>query len=351
MHRSAENLLGVIDDILDFSRIEAGKLSLECVPFRMEEVLDYLVNLIGFRVEDKGLELLLNVPPDLPTALIGDPLRLGQVLVNLGNNAAKFTDHGEIIIGIEAVPLRRLRRPRRFAAYAAYAAPSPMPPTPPLDADPPGAACTPRSRLHFQVRDSAIGMTPEQQARLFRSFSQADSSTTRKYGGSGLGLAICKQLVEMMGGRIWLESTPGEGSTFHFTARFVLQSEGSDLPARRALMAHELAQMRTLVVDDNRAAREILSTLGAGFGLEVSTAADGAEAVRDAERAQADGRPYALVLMDWQMPVLDGIEATRQLVDGRLRVPPAVVLVTSFGRDDSLTAALAASGRRAGRSC
>ena len=321
VHRSAENLLGVIDDILDFSRIEAGKLSLERVPFRMEDVLDHLVNVIGFRVEDKGLELLLNVPPDLPTALIGDPLRLGQVLVNLGNNAAKFTDRGEIIVGIEAVSLT--------SAEAAST----------LD-----ATGTPEVELHFRIRDTGIGMTPEQQARLFRSFSQADSSTTRKYGGSGLGLAICKQLVEMMGGRIWLESAPGQGSTFHFTARFGLQPEGSDLPARRALMAHELARLRTLVVDDNRAAREILATLGGSFGLDVTTAADGAEALRDAERAQADGRPYALVLMDWQMPVVDGLEATRRLADGRLATPPAVVLVTSFGRDDALSSALAAAG-------
>ncbi|WP_416763522.1 response regulator [Roseateles sp. So40a] len=325
VHRSAENLLGVIDDILDFSRIEAGKLSLECVPFRMEDVLDHLVNLIGFRVEDKGLELLLNVPPDLPTALVGDPLRLGQVLVNLGNNAAKFTERGEIIVGIESMTL---------GAKEAGAS---------LD-----AVCTPEVELHFWVRDTGIGMTPEQQARLFQSFSQADSSTTRKYGGSGLGLAICKQLVEMMGGRIWLESAPGVGSTFHFSARFALQPEGSDLPARRALMAHELARLRTLVVDDNRAAREILSTLGASFGLDVSTAADGAAAIRDAERAQSDGQPYSLVLMDWQMPVLDGLAATRQLGDGRLETPPAVVLVTSFGRDDSLTAALAAAGHGPG---
>jgi len=321
VHRSAENLLGVIDDILDFSRIEAGKLSLECVPFRLEDVLDHLVNLIGFRVEDKGLELLLNIPAELPTALVGDPLRLGQVLVNLGNNAAKFTDRGEIIVGIAASP-----------AAARDASTS-------LD-----AVCAPEAELHFWVRDTGIGMTPEQQARLFQSFSQADSSTTRKYGGSGLGLAICKQLVEMMGGRIWLESAPGQGSTFHFTARFALQPEGSDLPARRALMAHELARLRTLVVDDNRAAREILSTLGASFGLDVSTAADGAEAIRDAERAQADGRPYELVLMDWQMPVIDGLEATRRLGDGRLERAPAIVLVTSFGRDDALTAALAAAG-------
>ena len=321
VHRSAENLLGVIDDILDFSRIEAGKLSIERVPFRLEDVLEHLVNLIGFRVEDKGIELLLSLPPDLPTALIGDPLRLGQVLVNLGNNAAKFTDHGEIIVGIEARPV--------------------------LDASAESAAAIDSEvELHFQIRDTGIGMTPEQQARLFQSFSQADSSTTRKYGGSGLGLAICKQLVEMMGGRIWLESEPGQGSTFHFTARLGLQPEGSDLPARRALMAHELARMRTLVVDDNRAAREILFTLGTSFGLAVDTAPDGAQALRVAERAQAEHQPYDLVLMDWQMPGIDGIEAARQLRDGRLAPAPAVVLVTSFGRDDSLTAALAEAQAR-----
>ena len=320
VHRSAENLLGVIDDILDFSRIEAGKLSLERVPFRLEEVLEHLVNLIGFRVEDKGIELLLMLPPELPTALIGDPLRLGQVLVNLGNNAAKFTDRGEIIVGVEARPALRA-----------------------ADSSDLDAPAEPEVELHFWVRDTGIGMTPEQQARLFQSFSQADSSTTRKYGGSGLGLAISKQLVEMMGGRIWLESEPGHGSTFHFTARLGLQPEGSDLPARRALMAHELARLRTLVVDDNRAAREILSTLGESFGLSVATAPDGAQALREAERAQAGGEPYALVLMDWQMPGIDGIEAARRLGDGRLDRSPAVVLVTSFGRDDSLTAALAAS--------
>ncbi|UXH80371.1 response regulator [Roseateles amylovorans] len=311
VHRSAENLLGVINDILDFSRIEAGRLTLERVPFRLDDVLDHLVNLIGFRVEDKGLELLLKLEPDLPLALLGDPLRLGQVLVNLGNNAVKFTDRGEVIIGIEQTGWREVDEGRLV-------------------------------ELHFWVKDSGIGMSDEQQSRLFQSFSQADSSTTRRYGGSGLGLAISRQLVELMGGRIWVESEPGAGSTFHFNATFGLQAQpAGQLPGRRALMAHDLQHLRTLVVDDNAPAREILAALAQSFGLRVDTASDGARAVDAAVEAQVQGDPYGLVLMDWQMPIEDGLSASRRLRDGRLRQPPSLVLVTSFGRDEALAAALA----------
>ncbi len=310
VHRSAENLLGVINDILDFSRIEAGRLALERVPFRLDDVLDHLVNLIGFRVEDKGLELLLQLEPDLPLALLGDPLRLGQVLVNLGNNAVKFTDRGEVIIGIEQAGWHDGEDGRLV-------------------------------ELHFWVKDSGIGMSEEQQSRLFQSFSQADSSTTRRYGGSGLGLAISRQLVDLMGGRIWVQSEPGVGSTFHFTATFGLQTQQvAQGASRRALTAQELHQVRALVVDDNASAREILAALAQSFGLRVDTAPDGARAVDAAVEAQVQGDPYGLVLMDWQMPIEDGLSAARRLRDGRLRQPPSVVLVTSFGRDEALAAAL-----------
>eukprot|EP01032_Pedospumella_encystans_P025273 gene25273-biopygen20614 len=177
VHRSAENLLGIINDILDFSKIEAGKMSIEDIPFRLEDVLQNFASMIGLKAEDKGLELLFSSAPNLPTALVGDPLRLGQVLVNLGNNAAKFTERGEIVVGAE------------------------------LAAEADG-----RVELHFWVKDSGIGMTPEQCERLFQSFSQADSSITRKYGGTGLGLAISRKLVELMGGRIWVDSTPSRAS-------------------------------------------------------------------------------------------------------------------------------------------
>ncbi len=191
-HRSAEALLGIINDILDFSKIEAGKMVIEDTEFCLDDVMESLSNLIGLRTEEKGLELLFCVPGQLPTALVGDPLRLGQILVNLGNNAVKFTEQGEVVIGIEEID--------RDAEHI---------------------------ELHFWVRDTGIGMTQAQCAKLFQPFSQADSSTTRRYGGTGLGLAISRALVEQMGGRIWVQSEPGVGSEFHFTARLGRNAQGS----------------------------------------------------------------------------------------------------------------------------
>ena len=296
VHRSADNLLGIINDILDFSKIEAGKMTIEKVGFHLEDVMDNLANLVGMKAEDKALELLFDAAVDVPTALLGDPLRLGQVLVNLGNNAVKFTQQGEIVVGVEK------------------------------------AAEDERGvELHFWVKDSGIGMTPEQRSRLFQSFSQADTSTTRKYGGTGLGLAICKKLVELMDGRIWVESEEGKGSTFHFHARFGLQAQ--PMP-RRMFRGDELSGRHVLVVDDNASAREILSTMAKSFGLDVDVARDGAQAL-----AMAAGGSYDLVLMDWKMPVMDGVETTRQM---QLKLPqklPAVIMVTAYGRDEALASA------------
>jgi two-component system, sensor histidine kinase and response regulator len=302
VHRSGENLLGIINDILDFSKIEAGKMTMETVPFRLEDVMDNLANLVGLKAEDKGLELLFNAAVDVPTALHGDPLRLGQILINLGNNAVKFTDRGEVVVGVDKV-----------------------------------SETAESVELHFWVRDSGIGMTPEQCGKLFQSFSQADASTTRKYGGTGLGLAISKSLVEAMGGRIWVESEPGKGSTFHFNAQFGVQ----DTPqARRMFRADELLDVRALVVDDNATAREILSSMAGAFGLEVDAAWDGAEALRmvaDADRKQL---PYDLVFMDWKMPNMDGVETIQRLQADMLQTMPAVIMVTAYGREEALGAAL-----------
>jgi PAS domain S-box-containing protein len=301
VHRSAEGLLGIINDILDFSKIEAGKMSIEQVPFRLEDVLDEFANMVGLKAESKGLELLFRTPPELPTALVGDPLRVGQILLNLGNNAVKFTETGEVIVGVEVAEQR-----------------------------------DDQVELHFWVRDTGIGMTPEQSERMFKSFSQADSSVTRKYGGTGLGLAISKNLVEMMHGRIWMESTVGRGSTFHFVARFGVQSEA--LP-RRMFKADELLGLRTLVVDDNDSAREILSTMARSFGLEVDVADSGREALSLVAQSERRTLPYDLVLMDWKMPVMDGVEAAQRLRSDAPRQPPAVIMVTAFGRDEALEAA------------
>jgi PAS domain S-box-containing protein len=298
VHRAAENLLVIINDILDFSKIEAGKLSMETTDFRLEDVMDNVATLIGVKARDKALELLFSTGDDVPTALMGDPLRLGQILTNLGNNAVKFTEKGEIVMGVETI-----------------------------------SQTDTEVELHFWCRDSGIGMTPDQRAGLFQSFSQADVSTTRKFGGTGLGLAISKKLVEMMDGRIWVESEPGKGSTFHFHARFGLQAE--PMP-RRMLHLDELRGTRVLVVDDNASAREILSTMMRSFGLETNVAIDGRHAlanIRDAESAQL---PYHLVLMDWKMPEMDGIETLVKIRDLNLSNSPAAIMLTAYSREDVL---------------
>jgi PAS domain S-box-containing protein len=301
VNRAGENLLGIINDILDFSKIEAGKMSMEAIDFHLEDVMDHLANLVGMKTEDKGLELLFSTAPDVPTALVGDSLRLGQVLVNLGNNAVKFTEGGEVVIGVEKV----------------------------ADHDD-------EVELHFWVKDTGIGMTPEQCAKMFQSFSQADASTTRKYGGTGLGLAISKNLVERMRGRIWVESEAGKGSTFHFHARFGVQKNPR---TRRMFKADELLGTRVLVVDDNASAREILSTMARTFGLEVDVARDGAEGLRLIEQSDKKQQPYDLVLMDWKMPVMDGVEATSQIGAQNLHKAPTVIMVTAFGREEAMASA------------
>jgi signal transduction histidine kinase/DNA-binding response OmpR family regulator/HPt (histidine-containing phosphotransfer) domain-containing protein len=297
---SAENLLGIINDILDFSKIEAGKLDIEMVDFGLEDVFDNLTNLVGMKAQDKGLELLFSVGFDVPTALIGDALRLGQILINLGNNAVKFTDTGEIVIGVEEVSRTK------------------------------GLV-----ELHFWVHDTGIGMSPEQVSKLFQSFSQADSSTTRKYGGTGLGLAISKQLVELMGGKIWVESEEGSGSSFHFHAKLGLQA---NLVVRRAYKAEELKGLRVLVVDDNASAREILSTMATNFGLEVDVAFNGKQALELIDNAEEKDLHYDLVLMDWQMPVMNGVEAMYRIQQERHLRTPAVIMVTAYSREEAISA-------------
>jgi PAS domain S-box-containing protein len=298
VHRSAVNLLGIINDILDFSKVEAGKMVLEHARFRLDEVMDQLASLIGIKTEDKGLELLFHLGLEIPGALIGDSLRLGQVLLNLSNNAVKFTERGEVVVGVER-----------------------------------GATTAEGMELRFWVRDSGIGMTPDQMGQLFQPFSQADSSTTRKYGGTGLGLAISKVLVELMGGRIWVESEPGRGSTFHFTAQFGLPAEPA-LPWRAARDAW--AGMRVLVVDDHEAAREITADIAQRLGLTVSVAQDGRAALDAVLEAEARGKPFHLLLIDWKMPVMDGVETLRQLTARHLVQVPAAIMVTAYGREEAL---------------
>ncbi len=292
---SANNLLGIINDILDFSKIEAGKLDMETIDFDLAETLDNFSNVVSVKAEEKGLELMVDMDPDIPMGLKGDPLRLNQILINLTNNAVKFTEEGEI-----AISIRILER----------------------DAD--------DVLLRFAVRDSGIGMSEAQMAKLFQSFSQADASTTRKFGGTGLGLTISKRLVEMMGGEIGVESEPGKGSTFFFSAHFGIGPE----PVRRGPRAlpKELADLRVLIVDDNPTSRIILARYLESFGFTTGEVASGEEAISELERAE---HPYKLVLMDWKMPGLDGIESTRRIQSDRnLKEMPHILMVSAYGREE-----------------
>jgi signal transduction histidine kinase/CheY-like chemotaxis protein/HPt (histidine-containing phosphotransfer) domain-containing protein len=293
---SAKSLLGIINDILDFSKIEAGKMDMESVDFQLEDALDNISTLVGIKTQEKRLELLFKTDPSVPTALIGDPLRLGQVLINLSNNAVKFTDAGEIIVSTELVKKD-------------------------------GAQAT----LKFSVQDTGVGMTAEQAAKLFQPFAQADSSTTRKYGGTGLGLTISKRLAEMMGGEIWVESEPGQGSTFSFTANFGL---GKEKAKKRFKPSQDLRGMKVLVVDDNATSRVILQEMLESFSFEVSLAASGEEGITELEDANED-KPFELVIMDWKMPGMDGIEASKRIKDHEgLNKIPAIILVTAYGREE-----------------
>jgi len=298
VHASAEALLGVINDILDFSKIEAGKLDIESIPFGLGDVLDNVVNVLSMKADEKGLELLLDMPPQLPFALVGDPSRLGQVLLNLGNNAVKFTHNGEIVVTVNL-----------------------------LEQD--GAS----ARLRFEVRDTGIGMSAEQQQRLFQPFTQADASTSRRYGGTGLGLAISQHLVHLMGGELAAESAPGVGSRFHFELRFGLQhSADAQTPGNN----DDLVGTRVLVVDDNATARELLTAMSRALGLRVDAAASGEEALVRVGLADAGGKPYQLLLLDWKMPGMDGVACAQALVErAALRHPaPVVIMATAFGREE-----------------
>jgi CheY-like chemotaxis protein len=291
----AQSLLGIVNDILDFSKIEAGKLDLENTEFQLDEVLENLSSIVSQKVQDKNLEFLVAARRDLPPVLIGDPLRLGQVLINLVNNAVKFTEHGEIIVTVKSEEI-----------------------------------VSDRVKLRFAVCDSGIGMTPEQIARLFQAFNQADTSTTRKYGGTGLGLSISKRLVEMMEGNIWVESEYGHGCTFCFTSWFGI---GTALKGQRSLLPG-LAAVRVLVVDDNASAREILTNMLTQFAIRTVCVSSGNDALHELLATDSQD-PYGLVLMDWQMPGMDGLETSRVIKRGSgLRNVPKIIIIAAFGGEE-----------------
>ncbi len=291
---SANTLLGIINDVLDFSKIEAGKLDIESIDFTLDDVLNNISTVIGHNVEEKSLEFLFATEA-FSQRLIGDPLRLGQILINLVNNAVKFTEKGEIMVSTTLEEQTETQ-----------------------------------VKLKFAVRDTGIGMSSEQAAMLFQPFTQVDGSTTRKYGGTGLGLSISKQLVELMGGNIWVESEPGKGSTFTFTAWFGYHAETDPHPLQQI---PDLASMRALVVDDNTHARDILSDLLESFSIQVTAVASGRTALSELKHAPVE-QPYHLVLMDWRMPGIDGIQATKHIRNTPDIPDVKIIMVTAFGREE-----------------
>ncbi|MBB3221837.1 response regulator [Pseudoduganella umbonata] len=302
IHRAALALLGIINDILDFSKIEAGRLEVEQVPFFLDEVLANVASVTSQRAAEKQLEYLFNVPPSIPRHLVGDPLRLGQVLINLVNNAVKFTPQGELELCCTQMP-----------------SPGPA-----------HGAGADRVVLRFSVRDTGIGMPEEQMGKLFRAFNQADGSTSRQFGGTGLGLSISQQLVRLMGGSIRVESEQGRGSVFSFALEFGLSGQ----PERSPVVPAALNNARVLLVDDSPVALEVLGEAARALPLRVQTASSGAEALAGVVAADAAADPYALVLTDWQMPGMDGIELARRVAAAPLERRPGMVLLTAFGREE-----------------
>jgi two-component system, sensor histidine kinase and response regulator len=296
---AAQSLLGIMNDILDFSKIEAGKLEMEHIAFSLDEVLlRNLVDIVGQKAEEKGISLEFFVAQETPRFLIGDPLRLGQILINLVNNAIKFTDKGKILVKVETEEVT-------------------------LD----------RVRLEFSVSDTGIGMSPDQMENLFQSFNQGDTSFTRKYGGTGLGLAISKQLCELMGGSIAAESEVDTGSTFRFTASFGIA--GDELPrVARESGSHPHAR-NVLIVDDSESARSVLLAMIQSNGFLARAVSSGEEALSALTRGSQVGHPFDLVLMDWRLPGIDGIEASRRIKEHPTLSPvPAILMISAFESDE-----------------
>jgi signal transduction histidine kinase/CheY-like chemotaxis protein len=292
---SAESLITVINDILDFSKIEAGKLGLESIPFDLRESLGETMGTLGFRAHQKGLELMYEVQPELPESFVGDPGRLRQIIVNLVGNAIKFTEHGEIIVSVEA------GKKNRHA-----------------------------TELIFAIKDTGIGIPVDKQAMIFDAFSQADGSMARKYGGSGLGLAICAKLVAMMSGKIWLESSEAGGSTFYFTV--FLQPPTQDAPPRRPpRQLEELKGLNVLVVDDNSTNRRVLTGLLARWGMNFTAVEDANAALAALAQAQVEGRSFRLILLDGHMPKIDGFALAEQIQKQSQPMHAVVMMLTSAG--------------------
>ena len=297
---SGEHLLGIINDVLDFSKVEAGKIEIETADFDLDRIMENVRNLISEKAAAKGLELIFDIDPSITRHLRGDPLRLGQILINFCNNAVKFTETGEVVVRAEVLE-----------------------------------DSAKDQLITFSVRDTGIGMTEEQIGRLFQAFEQGDTSTTRRFGGTGLGLTISKRLAELMGGDVGVTSEPGKGSTFRFTVRL---NKAAEAPRRRVLQSG-LPGRRLLVIDDNSHARTVLAAMLGNMGFDVDEAPCGEDAIEMVQQLTDSGEFYDIVFIDWQMPGIDGIETGKRILASNSDKPPHLVMVTAYGREDVLNQA------------
>jgi len=297
IRNSADSLLDIINDILDFSKIEAGKLELEHAEFDLRDVVESVVELLSIRAQGKGIEMLCDIAPSMDTLVRGDQTRLRQILTNLIGNAIKFTEHGEVAIRVRA--------------------------------DTAGRHAT---KFRFEVIDTGIGIKPASQKLIFELFSQEDGSTTRRYGGTGLGLAICKQLAELMGGAIGVDSTPGKGTTFWFTVNF---DKGTRAWHETTLSdLKDPGSLRVLIVDDNATNREILVHQLAAWGIHADSAADGPAALKQLMISASNGTPYELAILDWHMPDMDGLELANRIHSDTQLMSTKMIMLTSASADD-----------------
>ena len=300
--KSANSLLNIIDDILDFSKIEAGMLDFEISAFSISDMLADAMELLAPHAHEKGLELAYGLNPDVPDALLGDPLRLRQVIMNLANNAIKFTEQGEVVVetNVESQVVVEAKVDSQDAEQVS---------------------------LHFSVKDTGIGIPTEKQRSIFFAFSQADGSTTRRFGGTGLGLAVCSRLVELMGGRIWVESEIGLGSTFHFTAKFGLGEAAAVRPRKSELAT--LGGLRVLVVDDNATNRSILEAMLTNWNMSPVLAESGQVALTVLQQAQSSGQPFPLIITDMNMPEMDGLELVEKIRHEAVYGDSEIIMLTS----------------------
>lgn len=327
---SARALLGLINDILDFSKIEAGKLEMEAIGFNLADVMDSVANIVSVKASEKEIEFISSIDNGVPLSLVGDPLRLGQILINLCNNAVKFTNSGHVFVKVEKISPAPCLLPNRegdndFLSNESL----------PLGKGGVGQnnylENSDRCQLKFSVSDTGIGMTEEQIGKLFTAFSQADTSITRQFGGTGLGLTISKRLVEIMGGEISVSSESGKGSSFSFTADFVHKP----LEMKKDYgMPRDLKGLKVLIVDDNEIALEIYEEQIKSFGFSVTTVNSGIKAIQELDRASSEGSAYDLVLMDYRMPDIDGIETSKRIKQNpNMAHVPTIIMITAFGRD------------------